>query len=130
MLSPQSKDALLAEAVPASRLVRVAQHPAAIGALVALLQALHKPVVGLGLEIQRAGAGVLPCEGARGSGEFLTGHGSCSGKRSGHREKLFKHSLAALGYRWQQAAAGRRALICRRRQISEGNTVPAMEEEQ
>lgn len=109
MLSPQSKDAVLAEAVAASRLVGVSQHPAAVGALVALLQALHKPVVGVGLEIQRAGVGgVLPREGARGSGGFVTGHGSCSGKRRGHREKLLKYSLAAT---CASATAGSRLLL-------------------
>lgn len=96
LLSPQRKDALLAEAVPASRLVGVAQDPVAVGALVPLLQALHKPVVGVGLEIQGAGAGgVLAREDARESSGFVTGHGSCTGKRSRHGEKLFKHSLAA-----------------------------------
>lgn len=96
LLSPQSEDALLAEAVPAARLVGVVQDQVAVGALVPLLQALHKLVVGVGLKVQGASAGgVLACEDARESGGFVTGHGSCVGKGSRCREKLFKHSLAA-----------------------------------
>lgn len=113
LLSPQSKNALLAEAVAASRLVGVVQDQVAVGALVALLQAFHKLVVGVGLEVQRVGAGgVLAREDARESSGFVTGHGSCTGKRSRHREKLFKYSLAAtrprlplaVGCCWQEGS--------------------------
>lgn len=108
MLSPQSKNAVLAEAVPASRLVRVVQDQVAVGALVALLQPFHKLVVSVGLKVQGAGAGgVLAREDARESSGFVTGHGSGTGKRSRHREKLFKCSLAAsasAGCCWQEGS--------------------------
>lgn len=81
------------------------QDQVAVGALVALLQAFHKLVVGVGLEVQRVGAGgVLAREDARESSGFVTGHGSCTGKRSRHREKLFKYSLAATWPRLPLAA--------------------------
>lgn len=53
--SPQGQDAVMAEPMPAARLVGVVEHRAAEGTLVALFQLLHKLVLRVGLEVQGNG---------------------------------------------------------------------------
>lgn len=116
----QSKDALLAKAVPAPRLVGVAKDEVAVGALVPVFQGFHKLVVSIRLEVQGDSAGgVLACEDARESSGFVAGHESCTGNQA--QEESLPAFTTHRSYRLQQGG-----VICSRvRQVSEGNEAPA-----
>lgn len=78
--SPQGQDAVLAEAVPAARLVGVVEHRAAEGAPVALLQRLHKAVLCVGLEVQGDGVAGILADETTGDSPLLLRRGHSGGR--------------------------------------------------
>lgn len=111
--------------MPAARLVRVAKDEVAVGTLVPVLQGFHKPVVGIGLEVQGDGAGgVLAREDARESSGFIAGHESCTGSQA--QEESLQAFTTRCSYRLRQGGVISSGV----RQVSEGNEAPAMEKQQ